>query len=71
MKMFTVVITVSSMDTGKRFVITVETLAKHESEARVIALRGINDDLLMGANLLSVDINENLDRFRFISIKPK
>jgi hypothetical protein len=68
--MFTVIITVSSQDTGKRFVITTEVAAKEAVEARTIALRGISDDFLMDANILSIDINENLDRFRFVSIKP-
>jgi two-component sensor histidine kinase len=69
--MFTVIITVSSKDTGNRFVITTEALALHEAEARVIAFSNIHEDLLMDANVLTVDINENLDRFRFVSIKPK
>jgi hypothetical protein len=69
MKMFTVTVKVSGMDTGKRFTITADVCAKHELEARTMALREISDkDLLTDANLLSVDITENLDRVNLVSI---
>lgn len=69
MKMFNVMIRVSDQNTGRRFSISVVTTAKHEIEARTLALRELSDkDLLTDANLLSVDINENLDRVVVVSI---
>lgn len=69
MKMFNVVVRVSDQNTGRRFTITAAVAAKHEAEARSLALRELSDkDLLTDANLLSVDINENLDRAVLVSI---
>ena len=70
MKMFTVIVTVSDQNTGNRFVITTETLAKTEIEARSIAFMALADTYLMDANILTVDINENLSQFRLVGILP-
>jgi hypothetical protein len=60
---------VSDQNTGRRFTINVAVAAKHEVEARTLALRECGDqDLLMDTNLLSLDINENLDRAVVVSI---
>ena len=70
MKMFTVIVKVSDINTGKRFEITTETLAKNEIEARSIAFMALAETYLMDANILTVDINENLSRFRLVGILP-
>jgi hypothetical protein len=69
MKMFNVVIRVSDQNTGRRFTFTAAVTAKHESEARTLTMRELSDqDLLTDANILTVDINENLDRVVLVSI---
>jgi hypothetical protein len=70
MKMFTVIIKVSDQNTGTRYVLTTETLAKTEIEARSIAFTELADPYLLDVNILTVDINENLNRFRLVDVKP-
>jgi hypothetical protein len=70
MKMFTVTITVSDIYTGRKFEILSEALALHEMDARAITLNSLDDDLLAGANILTIDIVQNMDGFRCIHVKP-
>jgi hypothetical protein len=69
MKMFTVTIITSDINTGRKYSNRVDVVARHESEARSLAFTSL-DDLLMEANILAVDINENLDRVSTLSVTP-
>jgi len=69
MKMFTVTIKVSDQNTGNRFLITSEALAKTEIDARSIVFNELGDSYLMDVNILTVDINENLNRFALVSVE--
>jgi hypothetical protein len=69
MKMFTVTIKVACQNTGRRYLLTSVVATDHELDARGLAMEGLSDnDLLMDANILTVDIVENLDRFALISV---
>lgn len=69
MKMFTVEIKVSNQNTGKRYLITSLVMAKHEMVARAVAFVNLADDYLIDVNVLTVDINENLDGFHCVSMR--
>ncbi len=69
MKMYTVTIKVADQNTGNRYLLTSVVTAAHECDARAVAFTGLSDkDLLMDANILTVDIVENLDRFALVSV---
>jgi len=69
MKMFTVTIITSDMNSGRKYSNRVDVVARHESEARSLAFTNL-DDLLMECNILSVDIIENLDRVSALIARP-
>lgn len=69
MKLFSVTLKVACQNTGKRFRLSVDVMAKHECEARTMAFSGLSDkDLLMDVNILTVDITEILDRVNVLSV---
>ena len=70
MKMYNVRLKLAAQHNGARFIVEAVVSAKHESEARALAFQGLSDPYLLDANVLTVDIVENLDRFTFVSINP-
>jgi hypothetical protein len=70
MKLFSVSIKVACQNTGRRYLLTVDVVAKHECEARTMAMSDLSDkDLLMDVNILTVDIIELLNRVNVVSVK--
>jgi hypothetical protein len=71
MNLYNVDVRVSDINTGSRYLIQTVVSASHEIDARSVAMTELSfQGFLDEANLLSVDINENTDRFRLISIDP-
>jgi len=69
MKLFSVTVNVACQNTGRRYRLTVDVMAKHECEARTMAMSDLSDkDLLMDVNILTVDIIELLNRVNVVSV---